>query len=142
MLFWLVILFLLFSWALDWVSDYLNVKHFQPKLPDEFKGYYDNEKYEKSQRYLKETTRFGIIQGVFSSLLFLIFIFMNGFQWLDLMIRGWGYSELITGLFYLGILSVSSQVFRQNQTEKQRGSSSPMRLSLEPSRTHSSRIAQ
>ena len=49
MIFSLVVCFLIFSWILDWVSEYLNVRHFQPELPAEFDGYYDAEKYKKSQ---------------------------------------------------------------------------------------------
>ena len=108
MIFSLVVCFLIFSWILDWVSEYLNVRHFQPELPAEFDGYYDAEKYKKSQLYLKETTRFGIVTGIFDAVLILAFIFLGGFNAVDVFIRELGYSELMTGVVYLGVLSFAN----------------------------------
>lgn len=108
MIFSFVVFFLVFSWMLDWVSEYLNVRHFQPELPAEFDGYYDAEKYKKSQLYLKETTRFGIVTGIFDAVVILAFIFLGGFNAVDVFIRELGYSELLTGVIYLGLLSFAN----------------------------------
>ena len=49
------------TYLLDLIVDTLNVRHAKTVLPEEFKGYYDTDRYKKSQAYLRETTRFGII---------------------------------------------------------------------------------
>ena len=45
----LVLGIILFKYALNFIVDNLNLKSADPHLPEEFKGYYDKEKYEKSQ---------------------------------------------------------------------------------------------
>ena len=41
----IIICFLLLSFAVSFISDYLNVKNISDELPQEFVGYYDDDKY-------------------------------------------------------------------------------------------------
>ena len=65
--FYLVIILSFYSlfFLVDSVVDILNVRHIQTRLPDEFKDVYDSDKYEKSQEYLREQTRFSLIKSLF-----------------------------------------------------------------------------
>ncbi len=95
------------DFILDLVSNYLNLKSLSKELPDEFEGVYDEETYAKSQEYTKTQTRFGFITGGFDLVVLLGFWFSGGFNWLDEIVRAWGFGELVTGLLYIAVLMVS-----------------------------------
>ena len=98
------------NYILDTIVKYLNIKHMEPELPSEFIGIYDKEKYEKSQKYTKETTKFSLISSTFSTTLILIFILVGGFNYIDLIARSFGYNSIITGLLFSGILILLSSI--------------------------------
>lgn len=54
----IIIGLIVFEFALDEFLDYINVKKMSPKIPDEVKGIYDNDKYSMSQKYEKEKYKF------------------------------------------------------------------------------------
>lgn len=98
------------DFILDLVSNYLNLKSLSKELPDEFEGVYDEETYAKSQEYTKTQTRFGFITGGFDLVVLLGFWFSGGFNWLDEIVRAWGFGELVTGLLYISVLMVAKSV--------------------------------
>ncbi|HAH51675.1 MAG TPA: peptidase M48 [Balneola sp.] len=98
------------DFVLDLVSNYLNLKSLSKELPDEFDGVYDQETYAKSQEYTKTQTRFGFITGGFDLVVLLGFWFSGGFNWLDEIVRAWGFGELVTGLLYIAVLMVAKSV--------------------------------
>ncbi|PAU94902.1 peptidase M48 [Aliifodinibius salipaludis] len=98
------------DFILNMVSDYLNLKSLDTGLPEEFQDVYDEETYEKSQRYTKERTKFGILTSVFNLGLLLVFWFAGGFQWLDEMVRSWELGVIWTGLVYIGMLIFARQI--------------------------------
>lgn len=98
------------DFILDLVSNYLNLKSLSKELPDEFEGFYDEETYAKSQEYTKTQTRFGFITGGFDLVVLLFFWFSGGFNWLDEIVRAWGFGELFTGLLYIAVLMVAKSV--------------------------------
>jgi len=95
---------LLAEYALNLVSDLLNLRHLQPELPEEFRDTFDEEEYERAQEYTRTKTRFGWISSTFGLAVLLIFWFAGGFEWLDTLVRGWGFGVIVTGLFYIGLL--------------------------------------
>lgn len=98
------------DFVLDLVSNYLNLKSLSKELPDEFEVVYDEETYAKSQEYTKTQTRFGFITGGFDLVVLLGFWFSGGFNWLDEIVRAWGFGELVTGLLYIAVLMVAKSV--------------------------------
>ena len=95
---------LLAEYALNLVSDLLNLRHLQPELPDEFRDTFDEAEYERAQQYTRTTTRFGLLSSTFGLAVLLAFWFAGGFEWLDTLVRGWGAGPLVTGLCYVGLL--------------------------------------
>ncbi|MFB6099374.1 MAG: M48 family metallopeptidase, partial [Salinibacter sp.] len=95
---------LLAEYALNLVSDLLNVRHLQPELPAEFRDTFDEEEYERAQAYTRTRTRFGIVSSTFGLAVLLSFWFAGGFEWLDTVVRGWGFGPIVTGLCYVGLL--------------------------------------
>ena len=65
-LFWTIIGFILLDFIFEKVLDYLNFKNMKEEIPEELKGIYDEEKYKKSQRYEKVTSRFSLVTSIFS----------------------------------------------------------------------------
>tara|TARA_A100001015_G_scaffold289026_1_gene360453 strand:+ start:2830 stop:4023 length:1194 start_codon:yes stop_codon:yes gene_type:complete len=90
--------------VLESILDFLNIKHLSPIIPNEFKTVFNEEKYEKSQLYLKEKTTFTFIKSTFFLILTFSFIILGGFNSLDLYIRSYNLSSLLTGVTYLQAL--------------------------------------
>ncbi len=110
-LFLIIILFILIGdYALGLVVDALNVKHLKTDLPGAFSGYYDGEKYRKSQQYLKENTRFELITGSISTPAVITFILLGGFNWVDQWSRSFHWGPIATGLIFAAILLFGSQI--------------------------------
>lgn len=89
---------------LNILSDILNLKMLRSKVPEEFHGTYDAKRYRKSQEYLRVNTQFGWWVASFNLLIVLVFWFSGGFAWLDMWIRGFGFSAIVNGMLYIGIL--------------------------------------
>ncbi len=98
------------DFILDIASNYLNLKSLSKKSPAEFDGVYDEDTYAKSQLYTKVRTKFGFLTGGFDLVLLLGFWFSGGFNWLDEMVRAWGFGEMVTGLLFIGILLVAKSI--------------------------------
>jgi len=95
---------LLAEYTLNLVSDLLNLRHLQPELPAEFRDTFDEAEYERAQAYTRTTTRFGLLSSTFGLAVLLAFWFAGGFEWLDTVVRGWGFGPIVTGLCYIGLL--------------------------------------
>ncbi len=95
---------LLLDYVLNLVADYLNLKHLKKELPDEFSDVYDEDEYRRSQEYTRDRTRFGFVNSTFGIAVILIFWFAGGFNWLDHIVRDFGFGELVSGLIYIGLL--------------------------------------
>lgn len=106
----IIIAFLLLSFFVGFISDYLNVKNLSDELPQEFVGYYDAEKYKKSQNYLKDKTQFSFISSSVSLVVSIAFILAGGFNYVDVFARSFGYGEIISGIFFVVILFLLMEV--------------------------------
>lgn len=53
---------LICSFLLDGLLHALNLRRLSPVLPPEFQGVYDAGRYERSQRYLRDSTRFRMVE--------------------------------------------------------------------------------
>ena len=98
------------DFILDITSNYLNLKSLSKELPEEFDDVYDEDTYAKSQEYTKVRTKFGFLTGAFDLLVVLSVWFSGGFNWLDQIVRSWGFGELVTGLLYIGILILAKAI--------------------------------
>ena len=95
---------ILLPFILDLVSGILNLKALKLTPPPALKDIYAPEKYRKSQEYTRESTHFSFVGSTFGLVLLLIFWFAHGFNWLDLVVRSWGFGDIVNGLLYTGIL--------------------------------------
>lgn len=92
------------GFILNMTAEILNVSILETQPPEAFKGFYDEEKYAKSQEYLKACTTFGWVTASMDTVLFFLFWFCKGFALLDLWARSLGFGTVMTGLVYMGVL--------------------------------------
>ncbi len=104
----LLIVALLLLWKLDFAATLLTLKNLKPELPEEFRGVWDDEKYQKAQSYEKAQAQFGVISSIFSLTVLLAFWFFGGFGWVDGLVSEWGFGKIGTGLAFIGILYLGS----------------------------------
>ena len=75
-------------------------------VPNGFQDHYDEEKYAKSQAYLKDNTRFGLLSSTFSLALMLIVIHTGLFGILDHIVRAQTVHPILAGLLFFGIIFI------------------------------------
>jgi STE24 endopeptidase len=100
----IILTFLIGHFLIEVIADCLNLGSLGTELPEEFEGYYDAESYKKSQLYTRTRTKFSFVTSTFDLLLLLVFWWAGGFNWLDSLVRQWGFGVVGTGLCFMGIL--------------------------------------
>ncbi|MDD3064762.1 MAG: M48 family metallopeptidase [Endomicrobiaceae bacterium] len=108
----IIIIFLILSYLIGFISDYLNVKNMSEVLPKEFEGYYDAEKYKKSQNYLKDKTNFSFISSLFVLVTGIVFILAGGFNFVDKFARSFGYGEIVSGMIFISVLMLLLNIIK------------------------------
>lgn len=109
-LFIIFIVILVFNFALEQITKYLNAKHYNDVLPAELEEVYSKEKYTKSQEYNQVNYKFGLLQSILSFALLLLFIFFNGFKWLDIFVRSYTENDMYVSMLYFGIIFIVSTI--------------------------------
>jgi STE24 endopeptidase len=100
----IIVLALALEFILTLISNLLNLKALKLELPPALEGIYKAEDYRKSQEYIRTNTRFGLVSGTFTLCILLAFWFSGGFNYLDQVIRAWGFIPIVNGLLYIGII--------------------------------------
>lgn len=106
----LIPLFLFCAAALDLIADWLNLRHLQPDLPEEFSDVYDAERYRRSQTYTRDRTRLGMIENGVTTAFTIVFIVFGGLRIADGLARGCGFGLIGTGLVFTGILVLLASI--------------------------------
>ncbi|MDD4876411.1 MAG: M48 family metallopeptidase [Dehalococcoidales bacterium] len=102
----IIIIVLVLEFALNLVANLLNLKALRIELPSALEGIYKPEDYRNSQEYTRASTRFYLVVNTFSLFLLLLFWFTGGFNYLDQIVRVWGFPFIVNGVLYIGILMV------------------------------------
>lgn len=105
-----IVVIVVANYLISQVLDWLNFKHSKEKLPPEAEGIFDEEQYEKSQRYHKDIARFSFITSAFSFALTLSFLLFGGFGWLNDLIIPYFPNEIPRALAYFAILFFASDL--------------------------------
>lgn len=103
-----IIALLIIRFLFSTLTDYLNVKHLDSSLPEEMQEFYEQDKYAKSQNYLKTQSNFQLIEGFFTLIITLVFILKGGFNQVDHIARSFSLSETYTSMLFLALLSFLS----------------------------------
>ena len=106
----LVLGILIFDFLLDLLLSFLNEKSSKNPIPNELKGIYDDEKYQKSQDYQNATGRFAKISSTLSLIVMVVAIWFGWFGFLDDWVRNLGPRATLTPLIFFAILFLISDL--------------------------------
>jgi STE24 endopeptidase len=106
--FYLIVAFIVLNFLLESVLDYLNYTHFDAKIPEELEGVYDEQEYQKSQKYKKVKFKFGLVESLFSVSLILIFLGFKGFEVVNDLALEYTEHPIVTSLLFFGVLFLAS----------------------------------
>ncbi len=106
----LLLLVLLTSFAVEALCVALSLKALEPRLPDEFKGWYDPEEYARSQRYTRSKELLGLVEGAAGLTLLLAFILAGGIAWLDGLARSLAPGTIASGVMFIGGLALAGDL--------------------------------
>jgi len=107
---WIILITLTTKFLIDLVSQWLNLRSLDPRVPSTFEDIYNPDKYARSQEYTRVTTRFHLLVSAFDLVVLLVFWFLGGFNWLDHAIRSLGFGPIRTGLLYIGALALGGSI--------------------------------
>ncbi len=106
----IILVIIIGNYLINLLVEWLNLRHLRIELPEEFVGYYDAEKYAKSQRYLRENTQFHAICDTITTPIIIVFIIFGGFNLVDQFARGFHLGAIPTGLIFVGILILAYHI--------------------------------
>ncbi|MFL2983186.1 MAG: M48 family metallopeptidase [Candidatus Neomarinimicrobiota bacterium] len=98
------------DYLLSTISGILNMNSIKEDVPTEFQQYYNEDKYAKSQAYLRDKTRFGMFSGTFSLFITLLVIHTGAFGLLDDIVRSTSDHFIINGLLFFGALFIINDI--------------------------------
>ncbi|MDR2676740.1 MAG: M48 family metallopeptidase [Endomicrobium sp.] len=108
--------FVIFSvvvvYAFESIADLLDIKNVSMRIPEEFHGYFDIEKYVRSQKYLRVNTKFFLIYSTLFLIAEIIFIISGGFGYINTIAISFGFGYIVTGIVFIGILFFISEIFK------------------------------
>lgn len=109
-LFYVILIIIILNFIKDKILDTLNASKFNSELDNELHDIYDEEAYEKSQKYKLKNFKFGLFSSVFSFILTLLFLVLGGFEMVDLWGRSYTESPILSALIFFGLLSIGSTI--------------------------------
>ncbi len=109
-LFYIIIAIIVVNFIKDKVLNALNAKHYNDPIPEELSDVYNEDEYKKSQAYKKTNYRFGIWSSTFSVVLTLVFLILDGFEYVDNIARSYSDSPVVIALLFFGIIMLASSL--------------------------------
>ena len=109
-LFYIIIGIIIVNFIKDKILDAINAKHFNDPIPEELKDIYDADEYKKSQAYKATNYKFGAWTSLFSIVLTLAFLLLDGFEYVDNIARSYSDKPIIVGLIFFGIIMIASDI--------------------------------
>jgi len=109
-LFYIIIGILIFEYLLDRFLDYRNNQNWSAKLPEELDGIYDEESYQKSQKYDKANYNFSFWSSGLSLIVMLAMIIGGGFAIVDDYARSISENLIVISLVFFGILYIFNDI--------------------------------
>jgi len=95
---------------LDTIALVLNLRSLKEEVPAEFAGIYDQSEYRRSQQYSRAKAHLEMISSTVMLAALLLFWWLNGFERLDLWLRGLGWHPFWTGILYVAVLAVAREL--------------------------------
>jgi STE24 endopeptidase len=105
-----IICILVGYYLLDTIALLLNLRSLREAVPAEFAGIYDNSEYRRSQEYSRAKARLEMVSSTAMLAALLLFWGLNGFERLDLWLRGLGRHPFWTGILYVAVLAAAREL--------------------------------
>lgn len=109
-LFYIIIGIIIVNFIKDKILNAINASHFSDPIPEELNDVYDINEYAKSQSYKNTNYKFGIWSSLFSVLLTLAFLYLDGFEYVDSIARSYSDNPVLIGLIFFGIIMIASDI--------------------------------
>src|SRR6056297_435633 len=109
-LFFIILAILVVQYLVHQYLEYLNAKRFKSTLPPELSDVFDEDEYQKSQRYKRTNYKFGVISDGFSLVLTICFLSFGGFEWVDQLTRSITDKPIPMALVFFGIIMLGSSI--------------------------------
>ncbi|MFD1015939.1 M48 family metallopeptidase [Winogradskyella rapida] len=109
-LFYIIIAIIVINFIIDKVLDAINAKHYNDPIPAVLSDVYDETAYKKSQAYKTVNYKFGIGTSLFSFVLTLGFLFLDGFEYVDNIARSFSDQPIVIALIFFGIIMIASDI--------------------------------
>ncbi len=106
----LLVVLLVAAWCVESLSSVLSLRMLGTTPPQELADVYDPDDYRRSQEYTRAKDRLGFIGSSLGLTLLLVCIFAGLFNLLDVVIRGFGFGDLVNGLLYIGALGLIGDI--------------------------------
>jgi len=109
-LFYLFVAFIVIEFFIEKYLDYINAKHYNDNLPDELKDVFNKDTYAKSQAYKMANYRYELISSTIMFIAILLFLFFEGFAWLDSLVKTFSSDSFWQSIIYFAILLIVSSL--------------------------------
>ncbi len=109
-IFILIVFILCINYVTENYLSYLNISSLRKQLPTEAEGIYNSEQYNKSQHYLLHKTKLQMLASFFSFVIILLFLFYNGFAYIDNHVKNITQHYILQSLIFFAILGFISDV--------------------------------
>lgn len=109
-LFYVIIAIISINFIIDKILDALNAKHYKDKIPDELNDVYEPDAYEKSMEYKLVNYKFGVWSSLFSFVLTIAFLVLDGFEYVDEIARSYSDNAIVVALIFFGIIMIASDI--------------------------------
>jgi STE24 endopeptidase len=107
---YIIISILSLDFIVGQILDYLNIKNQKKELPDELKGLYEIDKYNKALNYQNANYKFDLLSSSFSFLLIMAVIISDFFGKLNNILRKDIENPVLLALAFFGILFIISDI--------------------------------
>jgi STE24 endopeptidase len=109
-IFIIILIIVIVDFILERLLDYLNSTRFSDELPAELVGIYDQEKYSKSQQYLKANQKLSQLTESLNFVLILGMLIFGGFAYLDQLVRMVTTHPILMALLFFGTIGLIADI--------------------------------
>lgn len=110
-LLYIILAILVFNFFFDNILQWLNNRYSKTPLPKLLQGIYDEEKYQKSLNYQRETNRFGLLTGTLSFVVMLILLVTGIFGQISDELTNYVQHPILHALAFFALLGMASEIF-------------------------------
>jgi STE24 endopeptidase len=99
-----------FGFLLGKILSYLNYRQPVPKVPDTLSEYLTDQKLQESKNYQNENYRFGLVSGIFSFVITVLFISQGWFGAIDSWVKTFEIAPLLESVVFFALIFIGSDI--------------------------------